>query len=86
MEKKNQKETTQERGEAVSFFDRRSFNWFIDTKTNELKIGKSLVDFLSNETEKFSFKKIHSGDIKYWKLAETADGKFILLSRSKILK
>jgi hypothetical protein len=86
MEKKNQKETIQEKEEAVSFFDRRSFNWFIDTKTNELKIGKSLADFLSNETEKFSFKKIHSGDIKYWNLAETTDGKFVLLSRPKMMK
>jgi hypothetical protein len=79
-----EKEVKQE--EQISFLDRHTFNWFIDTKTNELKIGKSVSLFLSGETENFTVKKIHSCDEKYWKLVETADGKFILLSRPKFLK
>jgi hypothetical protein len=77
-----EKEVKQE--EKISFFDRRAFNWFVDN--NELKIGKSLSDFIGGKTENFSFKKLHSGDIKYWKLVETEDGKLILLSRGKLLK
>jgi hypothetical protein len=75
-----------EKEETVNVFDRHTFNWFIDSKTNELKIGKSLSDFLNKETENFIIKKIHSCDEKYWKLAETTDGKFVLLNRNKLLK
>jgi hypothetical protein len=72
--------------ETVSFLDRRAFHWFINSENNELKIGKEFSDFLKGKTENFTFKKLHFGDVKYWKLAETADGKFILLSRGKLLK
>jgi hypothetical protein len=72
--------------EQIGFLDRHNLNWFIDTKTNELKIGKSISDFLNNETENFQVKKLHSCDEKYWKLIETVDGKFVLLARTKILK
>jgi hypothetical protein len=72
--------------EAISFLDRRAFNWFISNEDNELRIGKEFSDFLKGKTENFAFKKLHSSDLKYWKLAETADGKFILLSRGKLLK
>jgi hypothetical protein len=72
--------------ETVNVFDRHNLNWFIDTKANELKIGKSFSNFLNNETENFQIKKIHLCDEKYWKLAETTDGKFVLLNRNKILK
>jgi hypothetical protein len=70
----------------ASFFDRHTLNWFLDHKTRELRVGKSISDFLSKETENFIIKKIHSCDERYWKLAETEDGKFILLSRPKLLK
>jgi hypothetical protein len=68
------------------FLDRHTLNWFIDSETNELKIGKSISDFFNKKTENFSIKKIHLCDVKYWRLAETTDGKFVLLSRTKILK
>jgi hypothetical protein len=70
----------------VAFLDRHSLNWFFNAETNELKIGKSLSDFLDKKTENFSVKKIHLCDVKYWKLAETEDGRFILLNRNKVLK
>jgi hypothetical protein len=72
--------------EAISFLDRRAFSWFVTSETNELRIGKDFSDFLKGETENFAFKKLHLGDVRYWKLAETADEKFILLSRGKLLK
>jgi hypothetical protein len=72
--------------EQISFFDRHTSHWFIDTKTNELRIGKSFSDFLDNETENFEIKKLHSCNVNYWKFVETTDGKFILLSRTKLLK
>jgi hypothetical protein len=72
--------------ENVNFLDRHIFNWFIDTETNELKIGKNFSDFLNKKSENFSIKKIHSCDVKFWKLVETVDGKFVLLSRTKVLK
>jgi hypothetical protein len=50
------------------------------------KIGKDFSDFLKGKTENYTFKKLHTGDAKYWKLAETADGKFIVLSKGKLLK
>jgi hypothetical protein len=84
--KNNVPELIEKEVETVTFLDRRTCNWFVDTKVDELKIGKCLSDFLNNETENFAVKKVHSGDMRYWKLAETADGKFILLSRSKALK
>jgi hypothetical protein len=84
VSKLSEKEVKME--EQISFLDRHTFNWFIDTKTNELKIGKSISLFLSGETENFTVKKIHSCDEKYGKLIETADGKFVLLSRPKLLK
>jgi hypothetical protein len=79
-----EKEVKQE--EQISLFDRHTFNWFIDTETNELKIGKEFSDFLNGKTENFIIKKIHLCDEKYWKMAETADGKFVLLNRNKLLK
>jgi hypothetical protein len=84
--KNNVPELIEKEVETVSFLDRRPFNWFINNETNELRIGKEFSDFLKGKTESFSFKRLHSGDAKYWKLAETADGKFILLSRGKLLK
>jgi hypothetical protein len=72
--------------ENINFLDRHIFNWFIDTEINELKIGKNFSDFLNKKSENFSIKKIHSCDVKFWKLVETTDGKFVLLSRTKILK
>jgi hypothetical protein len=68
------------------FFDKHTLNWFIDTKTNELRIGKSFSDFLGNETENFLVKTVHIGDVNYRKLIETTGGKFVLLSRTKLLK
>jgi hypothetical protein len=72
--------------ETVNFLDRHPLHWFIDTKTNELRIEKSISDFLSNKTESYSVKTVHSCDAIYWKLAETTDGKFILLTRPKMMK
>jgi hypothetical protein len=72
--------------ETVNVFDRHTLNWFLDSKTRELIIGKSLSDFLNKETENFIIKTVHSCDEKYWKLAETMDGKFVLLNRNKLLK
>ena len=71
--------------ETVNVFDRHTRNWFID-QTNVLKVGANFSDFLNGKTEEFALKKIHLCDEKYWKLAETTDGKFILLNRNKILK
>jgi hypothetical protein len=84
--KNNVSELIEKEVEPVNFLDRHTFNWFIDTKTSELKIGKSMSLFLSGETENFQVKKLHSSDEKYWKLVETVDGKFVLLSRPKFLK
>jgi hypothetical protein len=87
MAKKNTvPELIEKKAENASVFDRHNFNWFIDSKTNVLRIGKSLSDFLNKETENFQVKTIHLCDEKYWKLAETADGKFVLLNRNKLLK
>jgi hypothetical protein len=84
--KNNVPEIIEKEVETVRVFDRHNFNWFIDSKTNELKIGKSLSDFLNKETENFIVKTIHLCDERYWKLAETTDGKFVLLNRNKLLK
>jgi hypothetical protein len=78
------KEVTTEVKEA-NFLDRHTSSWFIDS-SNNLKVGKAISDFFNELTENFQVKKLHSGDEKYWKLAETADGKFILLARTKLLK
>jgi hypothetical protein len=80
--------------EKDSFFDRHNLNWYFcaganagaNAETNELRIGSCLSDFLDKKTENFIVKKIHSCDEKYWKLAETEDGRFILLNRNKVLK
>jgi ferritin len=87
MAKKNTvPEIIEKEVETVSVFDRHTLNWFIDEKNNELRIGKSLSDFLNKETENFQVKTIHLCDEKYWKLAETTDKKFVLLNRNKLLK
>jgi hypothetical protein len=72
--------------ETINVFDRHNLNWFLNNETNELRIGNCLSDFLNKETENFIVKKIHLCDEKYWKLAETEDGKFVLLNRNKVLK
>jgi hypothetical protein len=84
VEQKIEKEVKVEK--QITFFDKHTLNWFIDSKTNELKIGKSISDFLSGETENFPVKTVHLCDVNYWKMIETTDGKFILLSRTKLLK
>jgi hypothetical protein len=75
-----------EKEETNNFLDRHNSYWFIDTEANELRIGKSFSDFLNKKTENFQVKTIHLCDIPYWKLAETVDGKFVLLNRNKLLK
>jgi hypothetical protein len=80
IEKKTDKE------ETFTFLDRHVSNWFIDSETKELRIGKSISDFLTKETENFTITKIHLCDVNYWKIAETTDGRFVLLSRTKLLK
>jgi hypothetical protein len=82
----NTKTLGKEVNEETSFFDRHNLNWYFSSETNELKIGSGLSDFLEKKTENFIVKKIHSCDEKYWKLAETEDGRFILLNRNRILK
>jgi hypothetical protein len=82
--KNNVPELIEKEVETVNVFDRHGSNWFIEN--NELRIGKSLSDFLKGETENFQIKTIHLCDEKYWKLAETTDGKFVLLNRNKFLK
>jgi hypothetical protein len=79
-------ELIEKEAETVTFLDRHNLNWFFNTETNELRIGACLSDFLDKKTENFIVKKIHLCDVKYWKIAETEDGKFILLNRNKVLK
>jgi hypothetical protein len=74
----------EEKKELVNFLDRHSYNWFIDN--NELQVGKGIADFLNKETENFTIKRILNSDEKYWKVVETIDGVFVLLSRPKLLK
>jgi hypothetical protein len=58
MAKKNTvPELIEKEVETVSVFDRHTLNWFIDSKTNELRIGKNFSDFLAGETENFTVKK-----------------------------
>jgi hypothetical protein len=83
IEQKIEKEVKEE---VVTFLDRHNLHWFIDSKNNELRLGKSFSDFLNKETENFQIKKIHSCDEKYWKIVETTDEKFVLLSRTKFMK
>jgi hypothetical protein len=71
--------------ESVSFLDRHNSSWFIDANNN-LKVGKTISDFFNEVTENFIVKKVHLCDVRYWKVLETTDGKFILLSRTKLLK
>jgi hypothetical protein len=84
VEQNLEKEVKQE--EQISFFDKHTLNWFVDSETNELKIGKSFSDFLNKKIENFTVKTVHICDVNYWKLVETTDGKFVLLSRTKLLK
>jgi hypothetical protein len=72
--------------ELVNFLDRHSSNWFIDTESNELKIGKGISDFLNKKTENFTINRLLTSDVDYWKVVETTDGRFVLLSRPKLLK
>jgi hypothetical protein len=75
-----------EKKEEINLFDRHTFSWFIDNESNELRIGKSLTDFLDKKTENFSIKRVLLCDDNYWKLVETTDGKFVLLSRTRFMK
>jgi hypothetical protein len=88
MAKKIEKEAVKNTAdvEEISFFDRHTSNWFIDKESNELRIGKSLTDFLDKKTENFSVKKVLFCDENYWKVVETTDEKFVLLSRTKLMK
>ena len=70
--------------DSVNFLDRHFHHWFVDK--SEIKIGKEISDFLSGNVENFQIKKIHSCDVKTFKLVETVDGKFIFLMSRRMVK
>jgi hypothetical protein len=80
----NQSVTKEVKEETVNFLDRHINHWFIDSETNELKIGSNFSDFVKGKTENFKIKKIHLCDVKSWKFVETTDGKFVFLTSKKI--